>query len=153
MLIFFNGTFVSRLKIDIPDNFSFSTEIPIMVQHINWGLHLGNDSHLAIIHEARVRYLQTLNISEKSIIHSIGLVLTDSYISYKKEVTHGDTLEVFVLMDHLTRLEADIYYKLVSKKTKEVIALAKTGCAFFDYEKRKLSPLPKEVVDKLIKLL
>ena len=144
---------MSRLKVNIPDEFSFVTEIPVMVQHINWGLHLGNDSYLAMIHEARVRYLDTLKVSEKSFHETIGLVLTDSYVSYKQEASHGDILQISVSMNNLTRLEADFYYKLVSKKSGNVIALAKTGCAFFDYEKRALSPLSREFVENLQKLL
>ncbi len=144
---------MSRLKVNIPDDFSFVTEIPVMVQHINWGLHLGNDSYLAMIHEARVRYLDTLKVTEKSFHESIGLVLTDSYVSYKLEASHGDVVQIHVAMNHLTRLEADFYYKLVSKNTGKVIATAKTGCAFFDYEKRALAPLSKDFVEKLQKLL
>ncbi|MCU0364969.1 MAG: hypothetical protein MUE93_04775 [Ignavibacteriaceae bacterium] len=38
-----------RIKIETPDKFIFSTEIPIRITDINYGGHLGNDSLLSII--------------------------------------------------------------------------------------------------------
>jgi len=46
---------MARIKIEIPDKFIYKTEIPIRITDINYGGHLGNDSLLSIIHEARVR--------------------------------------------------------------------------------------------------
>jgi acyl-CoA thioester hydrolase len=140
---------MSRLNIEIPEDFTFSTQIPVLVEHVNYGAHLGNDSYLSILHEARVRFLESLGFSELSVLETIGIVLTDSYISYKKETTRGDVLEIFVKLDNLSRLECDFYYKMVSKNLGVTIALAKTGAAFFDYKKRKLSPLPKHLLEIL----
>lgn len=142
---------MSRLKIQMPEEFTFSTEIPVLIEHINYGSHLGNDSYLSIIHEARIRFLESLGVSELSISGDIGLVLTDSYVSYKQETTRGDILKVLVTLDSLTRLECDFYYKMISKRSGDTIALAKTGAAFFDYKKRKLTPLSQSIIDQLKK--
>lgn len=140
---------MSRLKILIPERFSFSTEISVLIEHVNYGAHLGNDSYLSIIHEARIRFLESFGVSELSISGVIGIVLTDSYVSYKQETTRGDILEVFVAIDNITRLECDFYYKMISKKSGATIAIAKTGAAFFDFQKRKLAPLPSSIIEKL----
>jgi acyl-CoA thioesterase FadM len=137
---------MSRLAIEIPDDFSFSTQLPVLIEHVNYGAHLGNDSYLSIIHEARIRYLESLGVSELVFEKPLGLVLTDSYIGYKQETTRGDILEVFVSLKNLTRLECDFYYKLISIHSGKLIAIAKTGAAFFNFETRKLSPLSKEFI-------
>lgn len=142
-------TFMSREKITISKNLPFKTEIPVLVEHINLGGHLGNDSYLAIVHEARIRFLESKGFSELSLYEDIGLVLTDSYIRYKQETFRGDLLEVFVGVDNITHLEGDFYYRLYSTRLKKDIALAKTGCAFFNYKTRKLAKIPESIIEKL----
>ena len=47
---------MARIKIDLPAKFSFSTNIPIRITDINFGGHVGNDTILSIIHEARAKF-------------------------------------------------------------------------------------------------
>ena len=140
---------MSRIKVAFPTVYSFKTQLPVLVQHINWGNHLGNDSYLAFAHEARVRYLDKMGFKENLIDGSTGIVLTDSYIKYQKEAFYGDLLNIFVCMKNLTKLQVDFFYEFKDANTQEVIALVKTGCAFFDYSKRTLAPLNQSVLSKL----
>ena len=48
---------MARIKLTLPENFNFSTNIEVRITDINYGGHLGNDSVLEIIHEARIRML------------------------------------------------------------------------------------------------
>ena len=73
-----------RIKIEIPERFIYKTEIPIRITDINYGGHLGNDSLLSIIHEARVRFLKNLGYSEANVEGS-GIIMIDSAIQYKSE--------------------------------------------------------------------
>ncbi len=140
---------MSREKIFIPKLLPFKTEIPVLVEHVNLGGHLGNDSYLVMMHEARIRFLESKGFSELSIQESIGLVLTDSYIRYKRETFRGDTLEIHVGIDNVTPLECNFYYRVFSKQSQKEIALGKTGCAFFDYTIRKLSKISEDSINKL----
>ena len=47
-----------RIKIDLPERFSFSTEIPIYINHINYGNHLDNSALISLVSEARVRFFK-----------------------------------------------------------------------------------------------
>ncbi len=55
---------MARIKIDLPDSFYFSTLFSVRITDLNYGAHVGNDTVLSFIHEARVRYLQSLGYSE-----------------------------------------------------------------------------------------
>ena len=55
---------MARIKIDLPDNFSFTTSIPIRITDVNYGGHVGNDTILSLIHEARMQFLKQLGYSE-----------------------------------------------------------------------------------------
>ena len=50
---------MARIRIDCPDNFSFSCQIPIRINDINYGGHVGNDSLLSLVLEILiVLYIQ-----------------------------------------------------------------------------------------------
>ena len=67
-----------RLKIDIPDNFAFETQIPIRITDLNYGGHLGNDKYLTLIHEARVQFLEHYGFSEMD-VDGVGIIMNFKY--------------------------------------------------------------------------
>jgi len=137
-----------RIKITIPEKFIFKTEIPIRITDINYGGHLGNDSLLSIIHEARVRFLNHLGYSESD-VEGVGIIMIDSAIEYKSEGFYGDELLVEIAINDFTGIGCDFVYRLSNKKTLREIAVAKTGIVFFDYNKRKTAPVPPEFKKKI----
>ncbi len=82
---------MARIKIELPEKFLFRTEIPVRITDINYGGHLGNDSLLSIIHEARLRFLNHLGYSESN-VEEVGIIMIDSAIQYKSEGFYGDEL-------------------------------------------------------------
>ena len=141
---------MARIKLTIPTSFAFSTQIPVRITDINYGNHLGNDSVVSILHEARMQYLQSIGYTELSFA-GIGLIMSDVAIEFKAEAFYGDMLKAYVTAVDISRVGFDLYYKLVKKENEEIVALAKTGMICFDYEKRKVTVLPTEAADKLSK--
>jgi len=139
---------MARIKIELPEIFLFRTEIPIRITEINYGGHLGNDSLLSIIHEARVRFLNHLGYSESN-VEGTGIIMIDSAIQYKSEGFYGDELLVEITVNDFTRIGCDFVYRLSNKKTSKEIALAKTGIVFFNYEIKKTAPVPSEFKKKI----
>ncbi len=78
-----------RIKLSIPQQKHFSTTMFLRIYDMNYGGHMGNDSVLSIAHEARVRFLNYLGVSEKNFYGS-GLLMADSAIVYKKEAFYGE---------------------------------------------------------------
>jgi len=128
--------------------FPFKTEIPVRITDINYGGHLGNDSLLSIIHEARVRFLKHLGYSESDVEGS-GIIMIDAAIQYKSEGFYGDLLIVEIAVNDFSGIGCDFIYRITNKNTSKEIALAKTGIAFFNYEKRKTVPVPAEFKKKI----
>ena len=139
---------MSRIKIALPEKFIFKTEIPIRITDINYGGHLGNDSLLSIIHEARVRFLKHLEYSESN-VEGNGIIMIDAGVQYKSEGFYGDELLVEVAVSDFTGIGCDFVYRLTNKESNKEIAVAKTGIVFFDYEKRKTAPVPLEFKKKI----
>lgn len=137
---------MARVSIDLPSHFRFSTDIPIRITDVNFGGHVGNDTVLSIIHEARMQFLKRFDYSETN-FGGTGLIMTDAAIQYKNELFYGDTVRVFVAVADVSKVSFDVVYKL-EKETGErtlLVARAKTGMACFDYERRKLTAVPDEV--------
>ena len=132
---------MARVKLKLPDRFPFSTDIPLRINDINYGGHLGNDSILSLIHEARVQFLNSHGFSEKN-VDGPGIIMVDAVIVYKSESFYGDIVTVDVAVADISKSGCDFYYRLANKETHKEIARAKTGIVFFDYEKRKVSGVP-----------
>ena len=53
---------MARLSIELPEHFKYTAELPVRVSDLNYGGHVGNDSILTIMQEARVIYYRSLGL-------------------------------------------------------------------------------------------
>ena len=136
-----------RVQLELPETFSFQTEIPVRITDINYGNHLGNDAILSMMHEARVQFLQNLGYTELE-MEGAGLIMSDTAIIYKGEGFYGDLLTVKVAATDLSKYGFDLFYLFTNQNGKE-IAHAKTGMLCFNYATRKLMALPEAAAKKL----
>lgn len=141
---------MSRIKLELPEHFSFSTKIPIRITDINYGGHAGNDSILAMIHEARIQFLQQYAYNEKNFA-GVGLIMNDVVIEFKKELFYGDVVDAAVTATAFERVSFDIVYKLNTHRNGKniIVATAKTGMVCFDYSSKKIASVPEEARRKL----
>jgi acyl-CoA thioesterase FadM len=138
---------MSRVKIELPEQFSFSTVIPVRITDLNYGGHLGNDKVLTFLHEARIQFLHHHGLSELDFAGT-GLIMTDAAIEFKNEVFYGDEIKAFVAVDNISRVGFDIVYKLVKTNGELNVAFGKTSMVCYDYSKKKIAPLPQEARGK-----
>lgn len=143
---------MSRIKIELPARFSFTTEIPVRITDLNYGSHVGNDTILGLIHEARMQWLLNLGYRTELDIHGFGLIMADAGIEFKSELFYGEKIVASVAVAGVTKIGFDLYYKLEKGQTTErtIVAIAKTGMLCFDYQKRKIATVPGEFKEKLI---
>ena len=141
---------MARTRLQLPASFSFSTLLPVRITDVNYGGHVGNDTILTLLHEARVQFLQSLGFSELN-FGGAGLIMSDAVIEFKNELFYGNPLTAYVTADEFTRVSFDIFYRLVvAKDGKEMlIATAKTGMVCYDYDARKVMAVPTEAIQKI----
>jgi acyl-CoA thioester hydrolase len=131
---------MSRVKIKFPaDNPLFTASIPVRVGDLNYANHVGNDSVLSVIHEARMQWLRCQGYDEMN-AGGNSLIMADVMIAYKGESFYGDTLLVRIYADEITDRSFDLLYQIstVRNGMRCDIADAKTGMVCFDYESRKI---------------
>lgn len=139
-----------RIKIAFPEKILYTTDIPVRITDVNYGGHLGNDSLLTILHEARVRFLNSFGYSETD-IEGVSIMMNDVAIMYKSQGYAGDMLEIGMGIEDISRVGCDIVYSVTNKKSGKEVARAKTGIVFFDYKAEKLVQIPNEFIEKIKK--
>ena len=141
---------MARIKVNLPEFFPFNTSIPVRITDLNYGAHVGNDTVLSFIHEARVRFLKSFGYSELN-LEGVGLIMSDVSIEFKKEIFYGDEINVAVAAMDFSRVGVDLVYKLEkpANPAATLLALAKTGMVCYNYSLKKVSGLPDAVKEKL----
>ena len=138
---------MARIRIELPAAFNFTATIPVRITDLNYGGHVGNDTILSIIHEARAQFLKSFGYSEID-LGGVGTIMNDVAINYKNELFYGDVVSAAVAVKDVSRVSFDLIYLL--KKGDVVVAEAKTGMVCFDYDKRKVAFLPEIVKQRFM---
>ncbi|MBS1921116.1 MAG: acyl-CoA thioesterase [Bacteroidetes bacterium] len=144
---------MSRLKIVLPPAFSFSTKIPVRINDLNYGGHVGNDAILTFIHEARMQFLGNWGYSELDFA-GVGLIMSDVMIEFKSELFYGDIVVASVVFGEFGKVGFDLFYKLEKEQNGKliVVATSKTGMVCYDYQKKKVVPVPEQAKSKMISI-
>jgi acyl-CoA thioesterase FadM len=132
---------MARVQFNVQGREVYKTTIRVRVDDVNYGGHLGNDSVLTLCHEARIRFLNEIGHSEPN-LYGKGIIMTDAMVLYKAEGNWGDNLDITVYLDDVGKYGFDLYYALTGQGKE--IARVKTGIAFFDYDRRKITACPEE---------
>ncbi|RPD49551.1 thioesterase [Hymenobacter sediminis] len=137
-----------RVKVQLPETYLLTTEIPVRITDLNYGAHLGNDALLSILHEARVQFLRHLGHAEFDPATGLGHIMADVAIEYKGEGFYGDVLHIQMAATDLSKYGFDLVYWVKNQDGRE-IARAKTGMLGFNYNTRQLLPLTEEYTARL----
>jgi acyl-CoA thioester hydrolase len=134
---------MSRVKVNIPEKKIFSTTLKVRITDINYGNHLGHDSLISMLQEARVQWLSAHNYTELK-IEDIGLILADLAIEYKAESHFGDELNIDIYSGEKGSINFDLFYE-VKNQDGIIVAKAKTGMICFDYNLKKIVKMPTQL--------
>ena len=140
-----------RVKIDLPEKFlSISIKIPVRITDINYGHHVGNDSLVAIIHEARMQLLQLHGFTELD-IEGVGLIMSDLFVEFKNESFYNDNIDVKIGSSNISKVSFELYYQLTALRNNNfiIIANAKTTMVCYDYGLKKVAALPNKLIEIL----
>ncbi len=133
---------MARVKLALPDTFTFSTDLDVRVSDVNYGNHLGNDRMVTLLHEARLRFLTSHGFAELN-IGGVGMMVTDLVVTFSAESFMGDVLTFHVGLMEFSKYGCDVIYRVENKSLGKKIAEAKTGIVFFDYDERRIARIPK----------
>ncbi len=134
---------MARLKLEFPeDQYCYSTLLTVRVTDINAANHLGNDSMISMISEARARFLFDFGIEETQ-GDGIGIIVTDLATTYKSEAHARDKLSFEVGVMDFNKYGGDIIFRITRPSDNALVAMAKSGFVFFNYRTRQVVPMPQ----------
>ena len=141
---------MARIKLLIPEQKIFSTEIAVRITDLNYGNHVGNDALVRILHEARVQWLTSKNYTELN-IEGASLIMADLAVEYKGESFYGDLLIIEIAVGEISKAGFELYYIIhVNRNANNIlIAKAKTGMVCFNYEEKKVREIPEKFAQLL----
>lgn len=144
---------MARIEIPLPEKFIFKTTIAVRVSDLNCGNHVGNDSILTLMQEARTLFYRSMGFeSEVKLEGNIGQIVSDAAIVYKAESFLGDVLIIEIGIGDHNKYGFDLYYRITKGEDSKEVARGKTGIVCFDYEQRKIATVPEKLKAKLISL-
>lgn len=133
---------MARLTLEFPeDQYCYSTQLTVRVTDINGANHLGNDSMISMISEARARFLYEFGIRETD-EDGTGIIVTDLATTYRAEAHARDQLLFEVGVMDFNRYGGDITFRITRPADGTLVAMAKSGFVFFDYRQSKVAPMP-----------
>lgn len=145
---------MARIKIDLPAKFPFSASIPVRITDVNFAGHVGNDTILSIVHESRTQFFTHLGYTELNFAGA-GTIMSDVAIEYKNQTYYGDIILVSVAVGEITKVAFDLFYKLEKRSEGDKmipVAFAKTWMVCYDYDLKKVTPIPEDAVKKITSL-
>ena len=74
------------------------------------------------------------------------MINADLAVEYRSEAFHGDRLCIEVEATDFHKYGCDFVYRVSCKTDGRVVAIAKTGMLFFDYQQKKLQEAPAAFV-------
>lgn len=141
---------MARLTLDLPDQFLFSTQLVVRVSDLNYGGHVGNDSMLALMQEARVLFYNHLGFkSEIEFEGKVGQIISDAVVIYKSESFLGNKLTIQIAARDFNKYGFDLVYRITNETTGREAARGKTGIVCYDYDKRRVASIPTSLLAKL----
>ena len=143
---------MARLILAFPeDQYYFSTPLTVRVTDINGANHLGNDSMISMISEARARFLFDLGVRETE-RDGNGIIVTDLATTYKSEAHAHDQLLFEVGVMDFNKYGGDFTFRVTRPADMRLIAMAKSGFVFFNYKSTQVVAMPEEFRAKFPKV-
>jgi acyl-CoA thioesterase FadM len=143
---------MARLTLNFPeDQYYFSTQLTVRVTDINGANHLGNDSMISMISEARARFLFDFGVRETQ-ADGLGIIVTDLATAYKAEAHARDQLLFEIGVMDFNKYGGDITFRVTRPHDARLVAMAKQGFVFFNYQRGAVVPMPEEFLAKFPKV-
>jgi acyl-CoA thioester hydrolase len=139
---------MGRVKIQFPTGKPlYTASIKVRIGDINYGGHVGNDSVLSIIHEARMEMLAENGYTEMK-AGGNAMIMADVMIAYKSEAFYGEVLTVTIYVEDITEVAFSLLYRISASRNGQMadVAHAKTGMVCFDYEVRKVTAIKEALL-------
>ena len=139
---------MAQIKINLPEKYIFSTDIPVRSTDINRGGHIGWNYMFHILDEARIQFWDSVGYPVTQNLR-VSSIMADAGINYKGQAFYGQTLKVEMAAAEFTEKSFDLIFRVSDSVTGKEVARAKTGMVRFDYKKQKITDVSDDFRKRL----
>lgn len=139
---------MARIDIHFDGPVLFRHPIEVRVSDLNYGNHLGHDSLVSLLHEARVRYLGSLGMHESD-VDGTAMVIESLAVRYRSEARLGERLSVEIAAGELSSRMVELRYRVRSLDHERVVADASTALVCVDSAAGRAVSVPVRLHDVL----
>jgi acyl-CoA thioester hydrolase len=141
---------MSRIKLIEQESYEFSYSLQVRPQDINYSGHVGNDNLISLVGAARAYTFHLLGHSEMNVgDRKTGVIMTDLVVNYKAEAYLFDSLTIDSRFGEFTRSGFRMFHRVRREDT--TVGLIETGFVCYDYNLRKVVPVPDIFITSLPK--
>lgn len=134
-----------RIKLSEQQHYEYQFTIQVQPQDVNAAGRVGYDSLVPMAGLARSGMLRALGFNEGDLGDGkTGIIMSDLEVNHRAEAFVSDELVFDNHIGEITRTGFRLYQRVRREAT--VIALIEQGFATFNYEKRKIVPVPEAFV-------
>ena len=139
-----------RITLYEQPNYEFQFNTTVQASDLNYANHLGNDTIIGMIQDARANIFFDLGFSELDLGDSeTGIIIADLVVNFKAEGFMFDELRIDSHIGEVKDKSFRIFHRIIRFKDKKLIALAETGLVVFNYKHRKITDIPEAFAKKL----
>lgn len=136
-----------EFNLELPQDFIFTAELQIGMEHINYGGHAGHDRLITLLQEARMRFFQSCNFQEVA-PNGDTTIITDLSVSYKKEAFWNERVLVNIAPVRHKPALMDLFYQVLGADHQQEILRCITRILYYNTRERKKAVLPAQLFQK-----
>jgi acyl-CoA thioester hydrolase len=139
---------MARLKINIPNQLLTTIHLPVRINDVNYGNHVGNSAFVGLVHEARLQWLQQYQLSELD-CGGVGMIMSNLSVEFKNEAFYGDALAVNIYIGEITSVSFELIYQLTTNRNNAIIIVANaiTTMVCYNYTLKKIAAVPASLLN------
>lgn len=104
--------FTPSVILNFPSPTIYRHSLSVRIDDINYGRHLGHDTLVSLLHDARCGWLAQQGLTELSIDgQSLGWVVADLIVNYRAEAFYADALTIELAIGKISAKGAEIFIK------------------------------------------
>jgi acyl-CoA thioester hydrolase len=142
---------MERIKLEYPDaDIVHRQPLSVRITDMNYGRHLGHDTLVSLLHEARIQAFGALGLSEWD-MGGFPSVVADLAVQYQSEARWPDALVVETAIAEPTGKALVVYHRVLHAEGGRPVATARLNVVLIDPEKGRSVAIPDSVRHALAK--
>lgn len=125
-------------------DFNFFHEVQVRYGDLDPQAHVNNAKYFTYTEQARVAYIQELNLWDGDSFMNFGFILAEAQMSFKSPIFFGQRVRVGVTVTEIRNKSLLMEYVIEDPETTEQLATGNSVLVAYDYRERETMLVPED---------